>query len=652
VHHHHLLHKTEAMKIPILGAAVAAATAAPLAMMLYLPPAQMRSSAAFVPDPLISTGDPESAYGKSVTTLFDAQLRLTTSEGALKDAAGCLALLQSGRRNRASSPCRDLSIREAAVGVKRAQLAVLRARKEVARAEDALDGKRGDGGARGVPVEQGTILVLFRKSSPQERTEVLRRHGLIERSQLTDIPLYITQIVSASPSQTAEGLATRVRALVESLRKEGIVETAVQNVLLGGQSIPRPTIPPREWLKTGTNNEFVDPLVVSGFPATWNLNDAVSRTQAFIDVGVLDVGFTLHEPNDLDIEMVCSEQPVDEHGTIVASIIGAKFDNGEGIDGAAPFARLHGCAPKLRELENAEVAGIQEADLPMLRRKVAFDAYLAGLEKLLSRNMRVVNASIGYNWGEFVIRPSTDKRVQDLVESQGKMVRAVLRRHSHAVVVSAAGNDCRQVSNPCDPAMWTSPINWAGLNTADPAPNVIVVQGLDRTRAKLAMSNVEAMIAAVGEGVPAITAAVKNADGTITDVVGTCPTGTSCAAPLITAAVAQLLSVNQTLTASEIRQHLGITPGSTPELKAIAAMRASFAGFSRTVCDYDLNTRVELADFERFKTDFRAPANAQPFCRSDFDGDGDVDAADLTIMMDVWMDGSIDRQTLPARLLQ
>lgn len=632
-------------KYVLFSTAIAAMVGTPLTVMMSLP---LGEPAVLLPDPLLTGAPATSPYRQAVTTLQAAQDARSSAEWELGSASDCLAV-REGKQERARQPCPDTSFQQSVRRVSAARVSLERATAGVRNAEVAVEAKGAGAAPPGLPVEQGAVLILFRdESTSADREAVLRRHGLVERSRLASISLYMTALADEPADRTAEGRATRLRAIVKALKEqESIVETAVQNVAMGGAIIPRSNQPkPRDWFATAPR----DPLVISRFPAAWNVNDALRERNAHVAVGVLDEGFTVHEPNDLAVISKCLPQAPNVHGTKVAAIIGARFDDGAGIDGAAPFARLHGCAP-YRKLVAADFKNVATDDVPLVTGQIMFYEYVKGLDILLGLDLPLINTSLAYNWGRFKIRPSTDDDVKAIVESHGIMVRKSLLLHGDTIVVSAAGNDCKQVKNPCDPATWTNPFNWAAL--AGGAPNVIVVEALNRAGGKLPMSSIGGTIKAVGEDVPTIEDVRERPDGTFEDELGSC-TGTSCAAPLVTAAIAQMLAATPGLKPADIKRHLGIDPSRpAPELNAVAALRASAPSFNRDVADYQQDGKVDRSDFEEFRLAFEATnPNDKLFSRSDFDGDGDVDLDDFSVIIAAWTDPDVDPQTLRIRLMQ
>jgi hypothetical protein len=623
----------------------------------------------FIVDPLLR---PESAaggeYGKHLDVLLDAHRALGKEEAALADATDHATVAKVRQmaaefrlrttRNQWRLFRNDAREREVAtearvyaqrtVDVENADRQVLAAETAVARVRDAArEADRSAGLARpteagedAIRIERDTVLVMFRKeANVEDIRRVLRRYHLDVRSTMPAISLFVTETEDKGSSD--EGAAARLHAILDRLRNEPNVEVAVPNTLLGVTTVPPPAS--TRWFDSSNP----DPLVTSGFPYAWNFNDAILRRNRPVKVGILDLGFVSNA--DVPFRSVC-KSPVSDHGTQMAAIIGAQPGHPKGQQFAARLVELYGeCVPL-----NPATVPSQKSEKEW---KTSFDELLAAFERLLKTPVRVVNASIGYNWHTLGIVPDDLTNAQSgfvrtMVAGHGAAVRSLLELYPDAMLVSAAGND-----NGLS-AMWASPFNWAALETSDPSENALVVEGLDQTgTANIPASNVGGSIRAVGVNVQSLP--------------DPCRYGTSCAAPLVTAAIAQMLAINDKLTPAEIRKNLGIKSGTAASLDAFAAAMASSPDFAADLADYDGNG-VAMSDFRRFKKHYKAfvagvknggafaidlngdgkspDANEARFCRSDFNGDNKIDKDDLKIMMKAWTDPNVDPKTLPAEL--
>jgi hypothetical protein len=552
---------------------------------------------------------------------------------------------------------------------------VAKARSARSAADDATDAARGSDGA---PVQRNTILVLFRKNTPDaDISALLQQLELFRRARLGSVPLYVVE----SPARkvlAGEAEAARLRTLVETLKGQPIVATAVQNTYLGINVLPKPNAAnPKNpcWDWNDPNCPSTQPLQRMFFPEAWNFRNAIAgRTQ----VGIVDHGFDFrqsHEDVTYTLAPGCIPRTF-SHGNQVAGIIAAGFGNATGIDGASPVADLIVCAPKTSDPPPATSTDPEERNLQI--HVNSFSSIVDGLSILLDQGVPVINMSMGYNWFLRRQRPVDSKVIQTLVAGQGTIVRALLKNR-RSIIVSAAGNDCVVEPQPCPlETKWTSPVNWAALDTSGgtsdpPADNVIVVEATDLAGKRLPLSNA-GMIGAVGAGVVSTFSAPS--------VYGICFDGTSFATPFVTATVSMMLAYNPGLNAAEIKKNLGITGSTVTFLNAFQALAASNPRAAADLANLDSKAGIDMRDFTLFKSafhqvttgtfvdDLNEDGNGTPdandfrFCRADLNGDGEISATrksfvpnlgnvtDLEVMMRAWTDPTVDRRTLPALLLQ
>ncbi|HET7435679.1 MAG TPA: S8 family serine peptidase [Thermoanaerobaculia bacterium] len=463
-------------------------------------------------------------------------------------------------------------------------------------------------------IETRTLLLLFDRTATQAQiTNVLLNHRLHERSRVQAISFLVVDVEDNVDDESESGSIERESSLLwaridELKEEESVLQVAVVNLPLYGM-----TIPSQQWAAANPS------LVLIRFPQAWNFKKVMDPGSDIVDVGVLDEGFANTNAatpvNDLPMTFPgpCFGGG-SNHGTQVAGVIGATWGNGIATDGAAPHVNLVGCV------------SATTAEMP------------AALETLFtnSSNLRVINASLGYNW-----RKATSQVEQDVAADHGAIVRAAMQGHSNVVLVSSAGNDCDHRKGCADPATYASPFNWAALGpSADlpPSENVIVVQALDGKMKRLSLSNVSPMMGAIGEGLQTI---FSNASS------GTMAPSTSAAAPLVSATVAMMLEIDPKLPIADIKRNLGVPAGT---LDAYKALLASSKTPDRDLADRNGDGNVDMLDFAIFKRSFHLSAADQKFDECDFDGDGHVDRDDLRVMMRSWTDTSIDPGTLPGQL--
>ena len=196
------------------------------------------------------------------------------------------------------------------------------------------------------------------------------------------------------------------------------------------------------------------------------------------------------------IESIGKTEIVADHGQFVAGIIGARFNDGTGIEGINPFVERHdspdghfiGVSTRLA------IVGINDYDTLQEGMYAMHSTIIDDLQRMLAQwsDFRVVNVSLVYNWGaasQGEIDPNTSAAAQTVAMYQGLLVRLIAATHPEVLLVSAAGNDSWQGwwHDAETHARWGSPINWAALGPSidipllgsfAPSGNIIVVEEL------------------------------------------------------------------------------------------------------------------------------------------------------------------------------
>jgi Flp pilus assembly pilin Flp len=452
-------------------------------------------------------------------------------------------------------------------------------------------------------------------------------------------------------------------AIIEELKQNPKVKLAVQDVLLEPLMIPGPTSDIEysircnedtdednfEWTWTrgpAGSNWGLERIRV---PQMWNLNVAVEKAGGTAEVGIIDIGFADRHP---DLNYVTNLTPGEEaaHGTHVAGIIGATFNNGIGPDGINPFAQLKVVAPRMRS-PSSDLS--REASYGYMWSK-----WFVELVTTLP-NLKVVNLSLGYNWGPLGHNSSTNTTLQRIVNDHGALFTIAEftllgRGFDLPVVVAGAGNDSwLRYGLGLQEARYASPYNNAALHHN--VANIIVVESVRSTdgAARSAFSNINGHVSAPGEDILS-TWVLFTSSGPKYNYE-TC-SGTSMATPHVTGLVSYLYSIdpslpNPTIASNPIRDLLqanGVPVADNAQVRIDA-----FA----TVMDIDRlqnNDRVRrmLLDIDDGTPDGNQrlePGTGTDYTVEDADddggpGDGQIDMADFRR----WRDWLLQVENSPA----
>lgn len=331
-----------------------------------------------------------------------------------------------------------------------------------------------------------------------------------------------------------------------SLRASPAVELATQDILLDVAALTDDSAAAVDarWI-WNTGSVAGDPdsgtwgMVAARLPQAWNLNRQLRLTAPVVRTGVLDVGFEYqHEDLAGRFDMVGTPRRA-AHGTGVAGVIGAGFDDGKGVDGVNPFTRL-------------VLAATPSASASEL---ISLGGAAWGLFELIrdGAGLRVVNLSLGYNWSKASPPISTerDAAARRRADQDGELIaRELILLHDLIsglpVIVSAGGND-HQVS-PADTAEYASPFNNAALRQG--AAAIIVVEadramrvGESVSYARAAASNPGGHLSAPGERV-GILRGLSPHDYAV-------DSGSSLAAPYVSGVAGLLYALEPGLAAAE-----------------------------------------------------------------------------------------------------
>ncbi|MGI9179088.1 MAG: S8 family peptidase [Longimicrobiaceae bacterium] len=443
-------------------------------------------------------------------------------------------------------------------------------------------------------------------------------------SLLAQIGAQIVGGIPGKPDEAAGILFLRVPtvtheemiSLLETLDDHPDVEVAVQDVLLEPQrTTGRSGSVPAGWTWESKPSGGNWGLELIRAPQMWNWNAAVQKGKVpEILTMVIDAGFTASGAHpDLQYDSKYAQKPgtAHYHGTHVAGIIGAGFDNNTGIDGINPFARL------LVRASQTKVEG----DSPLARRASWGEGFVSQLDSLLRSQPqpRVVNMSMGYAWTRAGIDANKNTAARKVAAKQGVIFGKLLdnlvaKGYALPLLLTAAGNESK--GGQLD-AKYGSPMNNAAL--VQGKTNIIVVEADSLTSTNAVVrsdfSNIRGDISAPGSQILS-TDLPPELYGRYS--------GTSMAAPHVAGLAGFLLAIDPGLSNAQLRELLlgnsvPVAGGASNRIDAFAA-----------VMDIDRlrnNPRVlrMLVDVDDGTLDGNQrwdPVAKQPVHTEDADGDG------------------------------
>ncbi len=389
---------------------------------------------------------------------------------------------------------------------------------------------------------KNTVLIFFNEDAGFfSRLDALRESGGITVGSMPDMELCVVQTVPTD----LEGLM----ALCDKLNAHGAVAMAAISPAhkLENQFTPDDPFAEYDWYEEHWNES-------SPYGNNWWL-EAIDARGAWgygslfehIDIGVVDGGFdTAHD--ELDGKIVfpnskeASRNRPNSHGTHVAGIIAAEGNNGKGISGICQDSTLI-CVdwtPSDGQLWIPDLA------------------VLYGFTKVVKAGAKVVNFSVGISSsiGENSKRfPSIVNNFDALLYSYA-MGSLLSKGYDFLVVQSAGnGNDGGYAVNASQNGLFCSFkegmvfLPFADISKQDLLDRVIIVgsAAVDGQRyVQSSSSNVGEVVDICAPGVLVYSCSTENSYLT--------KSGTSMAAPVVTATASLVWAVNPELTASEVKK--------------------------------------------------------------------------------------------------
>jgi subtilisin family serine protease len=380
----------------------------------------------------------------------------------------------------------------------------------------------------GVPISFNTIALVF-----QPTTTVAQANDLIEGFSATvvgGIPgkAGVTSgiLFLRLPTKTHPEMIARLA----ELRADSRVFNVVQDALLQPTVVPdnpaaHDSLVNWTWEVTPSGGNWG--LETIRTPQMWALNEGISKAGLQRpSTLVFDNGF---DASHADLAYANASSKVESHGTHVTGTIGAKFNNGVGVDGVNPFARL------------------------TIKAFVSWGEVISEVEAVIRAdpNVRVINTSLAYNWINGNASPvnfsaGVTNPQKILAFLQGGLIFLMLKDLDSdnirlPVWVTAAGNDSNSPFGD-QSAVWASPIANAAIEHG--AKNIIVVEAVNKAipgqngNPRAAFSNLNGHLSAPGVG-------ILSTDSM--PVAYARKSGTSMASPHVAGLVGYLYALDPTL---------------------------------------------------------------------------------------------------------
>ncbi|MCJ7628911.1 MAG: S8 family serine peptidase [Longimicrobiales bacterium] len=390
----------------------------------------------------------------------------------------------------------------------------------------------------GVYVSHNTIMMTFAVGTTVDQAnELLSPLGAQLAGAIGGVPGTVSPILILKIPHTTH---LALDGIVEDLRASALITSLARDALLESKSITRDNGGnPADWtwdhLPFGGNWA----LELLRVPQMWNLNRALEKAQAVVWTGIRDVGFfDGHEDLGHRFPVVNLSPGVGSaHGTGVAGIIGADFNNGKGIDGVNPFSGMIVAAQSWNAVTGPLATG-------------SFAQATTNIASMLYQypEIRVLNISLGFTApGD----ANTDLPWQQHINSCGlifaTMLQTVGTTQRLPVISASAGNESNSGFG-LQPARYQSPFCNASIEHG--IGPVLCVEALSYHSSSPgdAIRSVESN---VGGHLSAPGTAIRSTSGPPYEY-GLFPWGTSYAAPHVAGLVGYMLAVDPTLTNAQV----------------------------------------------------------------------------------------------------
>ncbi len=157
----------------------------------------------------------------------------------------------------------------------------------------------------------------------------------------------------------------------------------------------------------------------------WKYFMDAEYTPHSVNIGIIDSCFS-SQNNDLNFCKLWNNEyfPQDDHGTLVAGIIGAQFNNGKGVAGICPTSKLFGYS--FNNVQNVNIASMT----PLMRIK-----YVLAL--MIGNNNKVINISLSLK---------DDNNIDFESKSVENTLNKLLNKGYDFLIVNSAGNKSTDAS--------------------------------------------------------------------------------------------------------------------------------------------------------------------------------------------------------------